>query len=116
MKRVLLMLGVVMFSLSAEKGVAYADSGFLSAVKQMVANVAQRSDLVGAVSYVMNDTPSHAASELPTSANEWAGELGYTVQLNPKLAAFSTLEMGIDNRILRTKFGVSRALWAGKKP
>lgn len=111
MKRILFSLGLL-WSLSAVAGPSYAaDAGFLSNLKGLLFNVAQRSDLVGGVSYVMNDAPSDVTAPLPPSANEWAGELGATVELNPKMALFSTLELGIDNRILRTKFGVSRHLW-----
>jgi len=111
MKCMLLMLGVVMFSLSATKGVAYADSGFMASLKGMLYNVAQRSDLSGAVNYIWNDAPSTASVGLPPHPNEWVAGLTSTIDLTPKTAILGSVEMGADNRLVQSRLGITHRIW-----
>ena len=111
MKRVLLMLGIVLYAISAKQGVAYADSGFLAGLKTMIYNVAQRTDVNGALGYVLTDAPSPTSVAPPAHANEWEAELSSTVALTPVTALYGSVAMGVDNRLLRSEFGVTRKIW-----
>lgn len=117
MKRTVLILfaGFNLFMLSQAQPARAGDTGFRAALGSMLANVAQRTALSGGLAYVLNDAPSSVSSDLPAYQKEWALDAAAGIKLNPATALFGQVEVGIDNRILRSKFGITRTLWNGAK-
>ena len=64
-----------------------------------------------AVNYVWNGAPTEASAGLPPHPSEWVGVLSSTVDLTPKTAILGSVEMGVDNRLVQSRLGVTHRIW-----